>query len=203
MNAVVMTMSIIVNYCGNLRPWPLHRHANDTPQMQYSIIRQIMYPPPYLNSQCIRSSLHHKWFIHLRNKFEEGSALRTMDNMADDAIVWWTSYIASLQDNYRIKICRNVQVLLCRCDTEIPPELITCGTFPKWCVQLKCPSPECQNRRKWSVCLQCINVIGKKKKMRTKAEIVNHSRIHTSERTAGIERSRRKSNDIINTAVNW
>lgn len=137
--------------------------------------------------------------------------------MSEPTKFWWSAYIESIQDNYRCKIDNNLHALLCRCNEEQPPEMVSCGSFPQWCVYLNCPATCCKKKRKWAVCMMCINVIGKKKKMHTKAEVVLHSKTHDflsqrnintivcgkRERTQVRRTTPTPIRDNINFVVNW
>lgn len=91
---------------------------------------------------------------------------------------WNCSYVKQIEKDYCVEIQTNVSALLCKCNSKIPPDVLACGIYPEWCINLRCRGVDCKMKKKWSVCIRCINVIGLKKKMYGRHELTHHQRLH-------------------------
>jgi hypothetical protein len=98
---------------------------------------------------------------------------------------------AFIEEKYGMKIEQNDEALLCTCGNEVPPEVIPCGSYPEWCIILRCRSEECKKKKKWSVCIQCINVMAQGKKMYNRPQVQQHHSIHEA-------LERRRTQDLSN-----
>lgn len=91
---------------------------------------------------------------------------------------WMANYIKEIETNYNIRITNNITSLLCRCDAQHPPEQHQCGKFPMWCLGFRCRSQKCRAKKKWYVCIHCINVLEKNKKMYRPKQLILHNQLH-------------------------
>lgn len=87
-------------------------------------------------------------------------------------------YFAKIEKQYGYKIKNNFYSLLCRCGIQEPPFMFPCGTFPSWCIKIRCRSELCRKKKKWAVCLRCINDEHGTKKMYSQTDILRHDADH-------------------------
>jgi hypothetical protein len=71
-----------------------------------------------------------------------------------------------------------MSALLCSCNSETPPNMERCGKYPAWCLIFKCRSRQCKGKKKWSVCIRCINVISPNEKMYWNPQLSLHNELH-------------------------
>lgn len=87
-------------------------------------------------------------------------------------------YLRQIEKNHNVIIQENVEVLLCPCTIQIPPDIIGCGKYPSWCIILRCRMKECKAKKIWNVCIKCINVVTANKKMYGNPELKRHNELH-------------------------
>lgn len=87
-------------------------------------------------------------------------------------------YLRKIELRHDVTITDTVPALFCSCDTDVPPDIIGCGKYPSWCLILRCRLKDCLKKKKWNVCVKCINVIGLRKKMYGNPELRRHNELH-------------------------
>lgn len=111
---------------------------------------------------------------------------------------WMEPYIKEIATNYNIRINNNVTSLLCRCDYQSPPEQQQCGKFPSWCLGLRCRGEKCRHKKKWYVCILCINITSKNKKMYRPQQLILHNQLHETVLMASAKKLSKASHENYN-----
>jgi hypothetical protein len=93
-----------------------------------------------------------------------------------------SKYFATIEDIFGITIQQNDEALLCTCGNEVPPDFTRNGSYPEWCLILRCRSDACKKKKSWSVCVLCINDRAQGKKMFNRPQVQQHNLIHDDSR---------------------
>lgn len=66
----------------------------------------------------------------------------------------------------------------CTCNDGSTPEVLPLGSYPDWCLHIKCRQPQCKSKKNWSVRMLCINNVGKGKRMYSPSDRRKHNEYH-------------------------
>jgi hypothetical protein len=94
--------------------------------------------------------------------------------------VWAPEFTGAIEARFGVKIINNSDFLFCPCLTRNPPEMGECGSFPSWCLPLRCRASCCIDRKKWMVCVLCLNNDEPSKRMYNTRQLVKHERLHVA-----------------------
>jgi hypothetical protein len=92
--------------------------------------------------------------------------------------VWMPEYIRKIETMFHTRIYDDPKCLFCLCTSTEPPELTNCGTYPDWCLHLRCRAVTCRGKKKWYVCVLCINNHDPMKRMHSTRHTKRHNQIH-------------------------
>lgn len=96
---------------------------------------------------------------------------------------WFTRYVGTVESLFQVRLYNNLDFLKCTCRiSKVPPEMDVCGAFPRWCLHLKCRERLCFDKKKWMVCVLCLNVDGTNKRMyNSRHTFAHNSRYHATD----------------------
>jgi hypothetical protein len=94
--------------------------------------------------------------------------------------LWNPEHLGTVEALFQIKLYNNIKYIFCTCLSTEPPEIDLCGAHPSWCLHLRCRVPLCKMKKKWMVCVLCLNLEGTNKRMYSPQQTLSHNRYHVA-----------------------